>query len=152
MNAILQKDFQRLINDISEVKKVLKMLESHCTLWARTKEEKDISDFIQGIGKIETDLCLALDDLVVKNHSSKKTENNALKAIQHAFSYINDLFCDIKNVRTDLKRSYIHSDELETLEIDLARLKKNIFLALNYLQGERLGKIISETNEGSHVN
>ena len=147
MNEILQQDFQKLINDIRGVKKVLKTLEKHRDLWARTQEEKDVSDFIKGLNKIETDLCLTMDDFVAKNHKSKKSEKDVIQAMQQAFSYVSDLFYDIKNIRTDLKRSYIHSEELETLEIDLARFKKNILQAINYLQDGKKGKIMSDSNK-----
>ena len=151
MNEIIKQDFQRLINDIRVIKKVLKTLENHRDLWARTQEEKDVSDFIKGLNKIETDLCLTMDDFVAKNHKSKKSEKDVIQAMQQAFSYVSDLFDDIKNIRMELKQSYIHSDELETLEIDLARFKKNILQALSYLQDKKRSKSMSDSNENSQV-
>jgi hypothetical protein len=141
MNSMVQHDVQRLINDIDEVRQVLEILENDHALWARRQQEKDISDFINYINQIEVDISIIMNNFVTNNKNSEKNEGYFIEGMQHAFSYINDLFHDIKNIRKDLDRSYIRPDELKTLEIDWARFRKNIIQVVNYMQGERLERI-----------
>jgi hypothetical protein len=143
MNSIVQHNVQKLINDIGEVKLVLEMLEDHRTLWARSQEERDVSHFMDCISKIEVDISIAVNNFMVKNKNGNRNEAYVIEGMQQAFSYINDLFHDIKNARKDLHRSFIRQDELETLEIDLARFRKNIIQLLNYMEYERPEKINS---------
>jgi hypothetical protein len=140
MNWIAQHDVQRLVNDLEEVRQVLGMLENDHSLWAREQQEKDISDFINYITQIEVDISIIMNTFVANNKNSEKNEDHVIEGMQHAFSYINDLFHDIKNIRKDLDRSYIRPDEIKTLEIDWARFRKNIIQVLNYMQDERLEK------------
>lgn len=143
MNAIVQHDVQKLKNHIGEVRLVLEMLKNHRALWSRRKEEKDISLFIDCISKIEVDITITVNSFMVNNKNSKGSEAHVMEGMQQAFSCVNDLFLDIKNVRKDLNRSFIRQDELETLEIDLARFRKNILQLLNDVEHEWPEKINS---------
>ena len=135
MDSMVQYDVQKLTNDIEEVRQVLELLENDRFLWARTREEKDISDLIDCISKIEVDLSVSMNNLIANNNSSKN-EGFVIEKMQHAFSYVNDLFHDVKNIKNELESFYIQADELETLEIDWARFRKNIFQVMNYMQDE----------------
>jgi hypothetical protein len=141
MNSMAQHDVQRLINDIEEVGQVLEMLENDHTLWARRQQEKDISDFINYITQIEVDISILMNRFVTNNKNSEENEGHVVEGMRHTFSYINDLFHDIKNIRKDLDRSYIPPDELKILEIDWARFRKNMRQVLNYMKDERLAKM-----------
>ena len=141
MNSMAQHDVQRLINDIEEVGQVLEMLENDHTLWARRQQEKDISDFINYITQVEVDISILMNRFVTNNKNSEENEGHVVEGMRHTFSYINDLFHDIKNIRKDLDRSYIRPEELKILEIDWARFRKNMRHVLNYMKDERLDKM-----------
>lgn len=141
MNSMAQHDVQRLINDIEEVGLVLEMLENDHALWARRQQEKDILDFINYITQIEVDISILMNRFVTNNKNNEENEGHVVEGMQHTFSYINDLFHDIKNIRKDLDRSYIRPDELKILEIDWARFRKNMRQVLNYMKDERLDKM-----------
>ncbi|MFC1863046.1 hypothetical protein ACFL1Z_03740 [Thermodesulfobacteriota bacterium] len=119
----------------------MEMFENDHALWARRKEEKDLSDFINCISQIEVDISIIMSEFVTSNKNSEENGGYAIQGMQHSFSYMNDLFHNIKKIRKDLDRSYIRPDELETLEIDWARFRKNIIQTLNYPQDERSEKI-----------
>jgi hypothetical protein len=141
MNSMAQHDVQRLINDIEEVGQVLEMLENDHALWARRQQEKDILDFINYITQIEVDISILMNRFVTNNKNNEENEGHVVEGMRHTFSYINDLFHDIKNIRKDLDRSYIRPDELKILEIDWARFRKNMRHVLNYMKDERLDKM-----------
>ena len=126
MNSMAQHDVQRLVNDLEEVRQVLGMLENDHSLWAREQQEKDISDFINYITQIEVDISILMNRFVADNKNSEENEGHVFEEMRHTFSYINDLFHDIKNIRKDLDRSYIQPDELKVLEIDWARFRKTV--------------------------
>ena len=136
MNSIVQHNVQKLQNDIGEVRLVLEMLEDHRALWERRREEIDVSHFIDCISKIEVDISLTVNNFMLNNKEGGKDEPYILEGMRQAFSHVNDLFQDIKNVSKDLYMSFIKQDELETLEIDLARFRKDIIQLLNYIEYE----------------
>ncbi len=141
MNSMAQHDVQRLINDIEEVRHVLEMLENDQALWARRQQEKDISDFMNYLTQIEVDISILMNRFVADNKSNEENEEYVFEEMQQSFSYINDLFHDIKLIRKDLGRSYIRPDEIKGLEIDWARFRKNMRQVLNDMKNERLGKM-----------
>lgn len=141
MELLVPHDIQKLINDIEEVRQVLEMLHKDHALWARKEQEKDLSNFATYINQLEADISIILDKLVANSNKGDDGEAHVIKGMQKTFSYMSDLFHDVKKIREDLDRSYIREEELETLEIDWARFKKNVSEALNCMQYECLEKM-----------
>ena len=110
MNSIVHHNVQKLQNDIGEVRLVLEMLEDHRALWARRKEEMDVSHFVDCICKIEVDIWLAVNNFMLNNKDGGKKEAHILEGMRQAFSHVNDLFHDITNISNDLYMSFIKQD------------------------------------------
>ena len=136
MNSIAHSDIRRLMDDIGEVKHVLGMLENDRASWARNHEEIDISNLIDCMNRIEIDMNISMYNSISSQEQDQKNNNNFIEGIRHTFSYVNDLFCDIKKIRKDLNRSYIKPGELENLKVDWARFSKNIMPLLNSVEEE----------------
>ena len=133
MNAIVQHDIQKLMDDIGKIRHILGMLEEHRALWARTQEERDVRLFIGCINKIEVDISITVNNFIINNKSGNGKEAYVMDGMHQAFSSMDNLFHDSKKVKNNLQRSFIREDQLEALEIDLARFRKNIIQLLNYM-------------------
>jgi hypothetical protein len=136
MNSIAHSDIQRLMDDIEEVKHVLEMLENDRVSWARNHEERDISNLVDCMNRIEIDMNISMYKYIPSQEQDQENNNHFIEGMRQAFSYVNDLFCDIKNIRKNLNRSYIKPGEFENLKIDWARFSKNIMPLLNSVEEE----------------
>jgi hypothetical protein len=144
MNAIVQHDVQKLMDDVGEIRQILGMLEEHRSSWVRTQEERDVSLFIGCINKIEADISITVNNFIIHNKKGDRGEAHVIEGMHQAFSSVDSLFHDCKKVRNDLERSFIREDQLKALEIDLARFRKNIIQLLNYMDYKSPGPVTSK--------
>lgn len=132
MNSNLDKDLQQIVADIESIKQTLKKLEQDQAAWARMCEEEDLEKILKSVQKLESDVSMMMSDCACL---ADREQNKAIvKDIQNACKGLNDLFEDLKAVRVKLSDSFIHRDDLNQVEIDLARFRKIVGQIEEHLQ------------------
>ena len=127
MNAVINRDSDRLTAHAERMKQGLERLEQDCSAWARKREEKDLVDLMEDLKGAEMDVSLMLTDYI---SAGSQCGEEATKVVFHDFHEIlcclDTLFNVLKKARVQLHKAYIHSGILGRLEIDYGRFRKLI--------------------------
>ncbi|MFC1851091.1 hypothetical protein ACFL27_12930 [candidate division CSSED10-310 bacterium] len=124
MQTLLTRDIPQLMTDVEEVKNALVSLEHDHASFDRKLEEQDINLLLDTIIDIKKDLNIILTDFVSMN-PPEKIQLGMLE-IEKAFSYLSGLFDDVKEIKAELRKSFIQQEQLQRLKIDWKRLIKKI--------------------------
>lgn len=158
MDLVIRRDIRKLLHDAHEVQKGLDMLEQDHNDWARERQQYDLTQLIKRVNRLESDVSMMQSDCMSMGIRYQEDDTwQVVDSLHHTFASLDNLFNDLKQVRTDLKDSYIHPGELNQLEVDWGRLKKTIGQIQKHLQdsenflklkGDLLsGKKLGETQE-----
>ena len=136
MDFAIREDIQQLVHDAKEVQRGLDILEQDHNDWARERQEYDLIRLIKRVNRLESDVSMMQSDCMsmVLRYKEDGT-SQVVDGLHRAFATLNILFNDLKQVRTDLNDSYIHSEELKQLEVDWDRLRKTVGQIQKHLQG-----------------
>ena len=132
MDLILKQDISKLMTDTVETKSALERLEKDHAVWARKREEKDLTTFINNVQELEFDVSVLMGDCFFLSHVEKNRKT--MEDFHQAYVYMNALFQDIKRARNDLNKAYICPEELSGLKIDWKRLRKSIGRIQKHIQ------------------
>jgi hypothetical protein len=128
MNPNLQRDILALVADTGEVKHSLEAFKEDCALWDRDRERKDLANLLEFLKRLENDVFMMQADWVSFAYriGSGDGASPVFDSFQRAFVNLNNLFNDLKNLRTELNNSFLHSDSLKEFEIDWSRFWKTV--------------------------
>jgi hypothetical protein len=133
MDFDLNRDIRKLVADTEKFKQTLEKLKQDQAVWARKHEEKDLKKIIECVNRLESDVITMMSDYACLTNQE---ESQVVEVDLHrAFRDVNALFEDLKEVNAELADSYIHSGELDQLEIDWGRFSKTIGQIQKHLQG-----------------
>ncbi len=118
------KDIKKLLEDNNRLQLRLERLEEDHAAWALTQEQNDLEDLASSLKQMEGDVGVMLSACfsLVRHHN----ENGIGQKLRHAYVFLDALFNDVKKARSDLQRAYIHSEDLQQMQIDWGRLKKTV--------------------------
>ena len=135
MDIVIRQDIRQLVHDAQGVQRGLDMLEQDHDDWARKRQQYDLTQLIKRVNRLVSDVSMMQSDCMSMGLRYQEDGTwQAVDSLHRAFVTLNILFNDLKQVRTDLNDSYIHSAELKQLGIDWDRLKKTIGQIQKYLQ------------------
>jgi hypothetical protein len=118
---------RQLMLDAEKVHKDLEMLERDHADWAREHQQRDLMHLMEHVKRLEFDLSTILSDCVSLGRQYWKEHNlQVIESLHRSYGILNNLFQDLKKVRTALNRAYIKLSDLEQLIIDWGRFKKSI--------------------------
>ena len=124
MGLAIVQDIRKLMAVTENVKRALKVLEEDNAVWARRREEKDLTKLIERVKELETNVSVMMSHFVAV---SRRDEGGRItEGLHNAFACLNNLFQDLKKARRDLNDAYIHPGEIKQLEIDWGRFMKTI--------------------------
>jgi hypothetical protein len=132
MDLILKQDISKLMADTAETKLALERLEEDHAVWARKREEKDLTTFINNVQELEFDVSVLMGDCFFLSRIEKG--RRTMEDFHQAYVCMNALFQDIKRARNDLNKAYICPEELSGLKIDWKRLRKSIGRIQKHIQ------------------
>ena len=137
MDAILHKGTPSLSAAAERVKHGLGRLKRDCSAWARNREERDLSDLMEGLKDMEKDLSLMLTDCVTAScPNGQETPKAIFDDFREIFASLDALFNTLKNARVQLKEAYIHPMMLDHLEVAYRRFNKLIRQVRSHLAEE----------------
>jgi hypothetical protein len=135
MDLVIRQDIRQLVHDAQEVQRGLDILEQDHDDWARERQRYDLTRLIKRVNRLESDVSIMQSDCMAMGLRYQEDGTwQVVDSLHRAFVTLNILFNDLKQVRTDLNDSYIHSAELKQLGIDWDRLKKTIGQIQKHLQ------------------
>jgi hypothetical protein len=120
--------------DTEGAKFALERLEEDHAIWARSREEKDITQLIKRVRQLEFDVSILMSDCFCLSHEYEESD---IEGFHLAYVHMNALFQDLKKARRNLDKEYISSEELSELEIDWGRFRKSIEKIQKHLQDEK---------------
>jgi hypothetical protein len=127
MSPILRRDIRQLELDAEKVQRGLDMLEHDYAAWGNQCQQNDLTQLIENFKRLESDVSTMLSDCIFLGRQYWKDHNLPLiDRLHQAFTTMNTLFEDLKEVRLALSETNINSSGLEQLVIDWGRLKKSI--------------------------
>ena len=134
MDLMIRRDIRQLVRDAKKVKRVLELLEKDHEAWARERQHYDLKQIIKHINRLESDVSIMQSDCMCISLSYQEVGIwQVLESLHCAFQTLNTLFGDLKKVRKELNRVYIHPTDLKQLEIDWGRFRKTIGQIQEYL-------------------
>jgi DNA mismatch repair ATPase MutS len=116
-------DLLDLLEENVKLRKQLESLEKDYEAWDRTGEEDDLEDITALVKKLEEDISRTMGDF--NTYHQAREDQPIQEDFHHAFTIMSDLFKDLKRVREELENAFVQSEEIQKLEIDWAKLKKN---------------------------
>jgi hypothetical protein len=135
MDLVIRRDIGQLVHDVQETQRGLDILEQDHDDWARERQRYDLTQLIKGVNRLESDVSMIQSDCMsMRLRYQVDGPWQVGDSLHRAFTILDILFNDLKQVRTDLNDSYIHPEELKQLEIDWGRLKKTIGQIRKHLQ------------------
>jgi hypothetical protein len=135
MDLMIRRDIRQMLRDAQKVKKGLEMLEQDHEVWARQRQQYDLEQLIKFVNRLESDVSIMQSDCISMGLSYQEVGAwQVLRSLHHAFAVLNILFTDLKEVKAELNKTYIHSSELKQLKIDWGRFRKTIKQIQDYLQ------------------
>jgi hypothetical protein len=127
MNAVINRDSDRLLADAERIKEGLQRLEQDCSAWARKREEKDLVELMEDLKGVETDVCLLLTDYT---SAGRPCPEEAPRAVFHdlheIFACLDTLFDGLKKARLQLGMAFIPDALMDDLGVDYGRFNKLI--------------------------
>lgn len=127
MKLVIRGDMRQLVIDARKVRRELSMLEQDQKRWAREREANDLANMIDHLKKLEFDVSMMQADCV--SIGCLQQEDSAWRvsdSLHRAFATLNILFNDLKKMKTELNKDYIHSGDVKKLEIDWGRFSKTV--------------------------
>ena len=138
MDLVIRRDIRKLLHDAHEVQKGLDMLEQDHNDWARERQQYDLTQLIKRVNRLESDVSMMQSDCMSMGIRYQEDGTwQVVDSLHRTFASLDNLFNDLKQVRTGLKDSYIHPGELKQLEVDWHRLKKTIGQIQKHLQDSK---------------
>jgi hypothetical protein len=138
MNAIINRDSDRLTAHAERIKQGLERLEQDCSAWARKREEKDLVDLMEDLKGVEMDVSLMLTDCISAGcQCGEEAPKVVFHDLREIFGCLDTLFNGLKKARLQLDNAYIHSAILDHLEIDYGRFTKIIGKVQRHLNAEQ---------------
>jgi hypothetical protein len=127
VSPILRRDIRQLELDVERVQRGLEMLESDYAAWGEQCQQNDLKQLIENLKRLESDVSTMLSDCMFQGRQYWKDHNVLLiDRLHQAFTTMNTLFNDLKEVRLALGKTNMNPSGLEQLIIDWGRLKKSI--------------------------
>ena len=134
MDLMIRRDIRQMLRDAQKVKRGLAMLEQDHEVWARQGQQYDLEQLIKLVNRLESDVSIMQSDCISMGLNYQEVGVwQVLKSLHHAFAALNILFTDLKKVKAELNKAYIHSSELKQLRIDWGRFRKTIKQIQDYL-------------------
>jgi len=149
MDPTLKSDITKLWSDTEETRRELETLKKDRSKWARNREQNDLTDFLKDLKRLESDLVMVLADWTLQNCRAKNESqtDQVFDSFHHSLAKLNILFSDLKKVRTELNKAYIHSISLKELEIDWDRYCKEVERISGYLSDRILFEAEEQTSQ-----
>ena len=127
MSPILRRDIRQLELDAERVQRGLNMLESDYAAWGNQCQQNDLKKLIENLKRLESDVSTMMSDSIFLGRQYWKDHNVPLfDRLHQAFTTMNTLFDDLKEVTLVLGKTNMNPSGLEQLIIDWGRLKKSI--------------------------
>jgi len=135
MYPVLKEDILKLLSDTEETRRGLEMLKQDRVKWARNREQNDLASFLIYLKRLESDVFIVLADWTLQTCQAKNKSQTSqvFTSLHQTFVKLNNLFNDLKKVRTELNEAYIHSFSIKQLDIDWGRFCKVIEQIQRYL-------------------
>jgi len=156
MDLRIRGDIRQMLCDAQKVKRGLEMLEQDHEVWARQRQQNDLKQLIKHVNRLEYDVSIMQSDCISMGLSYQEVGiRQVLRSLHRAFATLNILFTDLKKMKAELNKAYIHSSDLKKLEIDWGRSRKTIGQIQNYLQNgqnflEQDKSLYSSEKEGNN--
>lgn len=124
----MQRDIRTFIADTDKVKQGLSKLKQDCALWNRDSERKDMTDLLEFLKQLETDVAIMEADWIgfISRSDKKRTAAQTVDTLQKAFVNLNVLFTDLKHLKSELSDAFILSANIEKFEVDWCRFGKTV--------------------------
>lgn len=128
MDLTMQDATRKLVRDVREIQARFEMLERDRSNWRRRREEDDLDEVMEYLKKLETDVSILESDCVLSmtGDPGGREAGQVFDTLNDIFGRLNNLFEDVKTMKTELKDSYIQPGDLDRLRIDWGRFRKTI--------------------------
>lgn len=135
MDLMVQKSIRELVQDVQEIQARLDNLEKDRKNWARNREENDLSDIMEILQQLESDISILQADCVISmtQYFDGKSDYDVFDILHGIFGILNTLFKDVKTMKKELKKSYIQASDLAQIKIDWGRFRKTISSIEKYI-------------------
>ena len=138
MPMILQSTVKRLMGDIGNVERDLKVLfrsYAHC---AREPQNNNLGELIEDFRRLEWTMNMIFLDCMSLGRKYWKEHNMpAIETLHQTFGLIECVFDDIKTIRKHSNAGLMNPSQLQELLIDWVRFKGSVFQIHKIIQKSR---------------
>jgi hypothetical protein len=132
MDVVLQKDIEKIFEDMQDIKEGLEALRKSHVAWAISREHDDLMCIYQGLKSLESDVRFLMSDC--SSLDPVRQNEMTMGDLNQAFRSLDIIYRDLKTVRKEIDESFTTEKKIEALEIDWAKFNKNVERIQNDLQ------------------